>query len=157
MSPKSSSVVVRLATVLLAAGCAASAGGGGLDASAGAGGAGGGSGAGGGAGGSGGLSGSGGADAGAPDASGGCALATTADECDARPGCHSVFFDPHNCRCAQVGCCARFSRCADGQLALCNSTNLACLIQQPYCEGPYVVSYAGSCYEGCVRMTACAP
>jgi hypothetical protein len=27
---------------------------------------------------------------------------------------------------------------------------------KPYCEGPaYVVSYTGSCYEGCVPAAAC--
>ncbi len=39
-------------------------------------------------------------DAGSSDANGACALATTVDECDARAGCHSVFVDPGNCRCA---------------------------------------------------------
>jgi hypothetical protein len=97
-------------------------------------------------------------DAGAFDSGGGaCSAATTVDECDALPGCHPVFIDMHNCRCAQLGCCARFSRCADGDQALCKNTGLSCTLAQPYCEGPYVVGYANGCYEGCVRMTECAP
>src|SRR5581483_8223596 len=96
-------------------------------------------------------------DAGPSDAAGGCAAAATVDECDARPGCLSVFVDPHNCRCAQLGCCAHFSRCADGDQALCKNTVFSCTLAEPYCEGPYVVGYSNGCYEGCVRMTECAP
>ena len=97
------------------------------------------------------------ADAGSSDASGACALATTVDECDARAGCHSVFVDPGNCRCAALGCCAHFSRCADAAQALCKDNGLLCTMAQPHCEGPYVIGFASGCYEGCVRMTACAP
>jgi hypothetical protein len=91
------------------------------------------------------------------DAAGACATATTAAECDARATCHSVFIDPGTCGCAISGCCAHFSRCADGKQANCKNTGLACALAQPYCESPYVVSYANACYEGCVRMTDCAP
>ena len=86
-----------------------------------------------------------------------CADATTLEECDARSDCHSVFVDPRNCACAALGCCARFARCADGDRARCTGGAIACDALTPYCELPYVVSYTQSCYEGCVRATACAP
>jgi len=87
-----------------------------------------------------------------------CGQVTTQAECDARTDCHSVFTDPHNCGCAAIGCCARFSRCADGALANCNDSNVSCDAATPYCESPaYVVSYSGFCYEGCVRAADCAP
>ena len=56
-----------------------------------------------------------------------------------------------------AGCCAHFSRCADGAHAVCKTNGINCTISQPYCEGSYVVGYSSGCYEGCVRMTACAP
>ena len=96
-------------------------------------------------------------DASAVDASGPCSTATTAAACDALTGCHSVFFDPQTCGCAGLGCCAHFSACADGGQALCKASGLICMRAPPHCEGPYVVSYSGWCYEGCVRMTECAP
>jgi len=82
---------------------------------------------------------------------------TTQDECDARLDCHSVFFDSGLCGCAAVGCCAKFSACAQGQLADCAGANVDCESVTPHCEGPaYVVSYAGNCYEGCVVPEDCA-
>jgi Kazal-type serine protease inhibitor domain. len=84
-----------------------------------------------------------------------CAQVTTLAECDSRSDCHSVFVDPNNCACAALGCCARFSSCADGGRANCSGMPL-CEMVAPYCKGPYVVSYAGICYEGCVRQTECA-
>jgi len=95
-------------------------------------------------------------DGGVPDAPGGCATATTEDDCNARGVCHAVFVDGQNCGCAALGCCTRFSRCADGATAMCSTTALSCTLQTPHCEGPYVVAYAGGCYEGCVRSSACA-
>ena len=84
-----------------------------------------------------------------------CSIATTQELCDARPDCHSVFVDPGTCGCASVGCCARFSQCADGK-AVCAPPSITCKVVKPYCEGPaYVVSYTGSCYEGCVPAAAC--
>jgi len=85
-----------------------------------------------------------------------CSSETTLPACDARADCHSVFYDPGTCGCATAGCCAKFSRCADGA-ANCKSGSVACTIATPYCEAPYVVSYTQSCYEGCVRASACAP
>jgi hypothetical protein len=96
-------------------------------------------------------------DAGSLDAGSGCAAATTAAACDARTGCHSVFFDPQTCRCAALGCCAHFSVCAEGAQAVCRNAAVICNSAPPHCEGPYVVAYADGCYEGCVRMTECAP
>ncbi|HMF42727.1 MAG TPA: hypothetical protein VKQ32_18780 [Polyangia bacterium] len=87
-----------------------------------------------------------------------CSQVTTQAACDARADCHSVFIDPGTCGCASSGCCAHFSRCADGGKAICKApSGFACAIAQPYCESPYVVSYANSCYEGCVAQTECAP
>ena len=86
-----------------------------------------------------------------------CANVATLAACDARTDCHSVFVDPGTCGCNAVGCCARFSRCADGGKALCKGTPI-CQIATPYCEAPAnVVSYTASCYEGCVRPRECAP
>jgi hypothetical protein len=83
---------------------------------------------------------------------------TTKDACEARTDCHSVFMDPHNCDCAALGCCAQFSRCANGDTAMCKApTGLACGAATPYCEGPYVVSYTATCFEGCVQSKDCAP
>jgi hypothetical protein len=89
-----------------------------------------------------------------------CAEADTLEECEARPDCHSVFRDPGDCNCAGVGCCAQFSRCADGDLADCAPQEVQCDGAVPRCENPaYVISYRTdiSCYEGCVKPTDCAP
>lgn len=93
--------------------------------------------------------------AGGAGASGACSTATSETDCNARGVCHSVFMDPGNCRCAAVGCCARWASCADGAIAMCIAPPLSCTIQAPHCEGHYVLSYAGGCYEGCVREAAC--
>jgi hypothetical protein len=85
-----------------------------------------------------------------------CSEATTLETCDARPDCHPVFVDNRACGCAALGCCAKFSRCADGATALCKAPPIACDALTPYCEGPYVVGYTNACYEGCVRSTDCA-
>ena len=82
---------------------------------------------------------------------------TTLAACDARPDCHAVFQDPRTCACAAIGCCARFVRCADADRANCGPVIVSCDAATPYCEGPYVVSYTTSCYEGCARATECAP
>ena len=115
-----------------------------------AGSAGGGAGAGGGGGAAGGGGGAGGTGV-------ACADVTTQAVCDTRSDCHSVFEDPHNCACAALGCCARFARCADGDRARCTNPGVACERVMPYCEQPYVVSYTGTCYEGCARATECMP
>ena len=85
-----------------------------------------------------------------------CAQATTAAACDASADCHSVFQDPGTCGCAAPGCCAKFQRCSAGKKANCKGP-VACLVAQPFCEAPYVLSYINACYEGCVRATDCAP
>jgi hypothetical protein len=111
-----------------------------------------------GAGGSGGASaGSGGGGAGAGGGGTSCASVTALEACDARSDCHAVFVDPGTCGCGAPGCCARFSRCADGDRAQCTPDGLACLVVTPHCESPYTVSYANLCYEGCVRNTECMP
>lgn len=109
-------------------------------------------------GGTGGGSGGAGGNGGASGAGGNgvaCSAVTTLDACDARPDCHSVFNDPHNCACAALGCCARFARCADGDRARCAETPTACDALTPYCESPYTVGYTPTCYEGCVRISEC--
>jgi hypothetical protein len=96
------------------------------------------------------------ADAGTSDAaSGSCSAITTQAACDSRGDCHSVFVDPGTCGCAAAGCCAHFSRCADGGHANCTNT-VTCEMATPFCELPYVVSYTNNCYEGCVRQSECA-
>jgi hypothetical protein len=82
----------------------------------------------------------------------------TLEECEARPECHSVFQDPGTCGCATVGCCARFSFCADGAEADCTGEQVMCDALTPFCDNPaYVNSYSGFCYEGCVDPKDCAP
>jgi hypothetical protein len=87
-----------------------------------------------------------------------CAEVLTFDECEARADCHSVFEDPGTCGCGSVGCCARFDRCADGDTADCQEASVQCDALTPFCDNPaYVVSVAGTCYEGCVDPKDCAP
>jgi hypothetical protein len=89
---------------------------------------------------------------------GACSSLTTLADCQARGDCHAVFTDPGTCGCASAGCCARFSRCADGGKALCTQpTGLGCDIATPFCESPYVLSYTAICYEGCVLSSECGP
>jgi hypothetical protein len=86
-----------------------------------------------------------------------CSIMTTQESCDARPDCHSVFVDFGTCDCAAAGCCAHFSRCADGKAVCTPPPALTCTIATPSCEAPaYVVSYTAGCYEGCVPAAACA-
>jgi hypothetical protein len=85
-----------------------------------------------------------------------CSMVTTLADCELRNDCHSVFVDPGTCGCAVSGCCAKFSRCADGDKAMCSGMPL-CRVATPFCEAPYVVSYSGTCYEGCVNKKDCAP
>jgi hypothetical protein len=85
-----------------------------------------------------------------------CAVATTKEACEARSDCHAVFVDDRACACAGLGCCARFSRCADGASAVCKAPPITCDAVAPHCEGPYVVAYSDSCYEGCVQSSDCA-
>jgi hypothetical protein len=84
-----------------------------------------------------------------------CGQVTTQAACDSRSDCHSVFADPGTCDCAVSGCCEHFNRCADGGHANCSGP-VACTVSQPYCESPYVLSYANNCYEGCVLQTECS-
>jgi hypothetical protein len=85
-----------------------------------------------------------------------CAQATTQTECEARTDCHAVFFDLGGCACAALGCCVRFDHCGDGATAACTGTAF-CKMMAPHCEGPYLIAYKDSCYEGCVLGTDCAP
>jgi hypothetical protein len=87
-----------------------------------------------------------------------CSELATFEECEARPECHSVFHDPGTCGCATVGCCAEFTRCADGAEANCRDREVLCDGATPFCDNPaYVISYSSSCYEGCVDPKDCAP
>lgn len=85
-----------------------------------------------------------------------CGDLTSEAACDSRSDCHPVYVDPGTCLCALPGCCAQFERCAAGGTADCKSGAL-CNSLPPTCEGPYVVAYTASCYEGCVKATDCAP
>jgi hypothetical protein len=86
-----------------------------------------------------------------------CAQMATRDACEARSDCHPVFVDGRDCNCAALGCCTRFTRCADGATAVCQAPPITCDAVAPYCEGPYVVAYSGGCFEGCVLASDCAP
>lgn len=86
-----------------------------------------------------------------------CSGIVTAAVCDERSDCHSVFTESMTCNCTAAGCCSQFSRCDDGAKASCKGPAL-CNIAGPYCDGTaFVVSYANSCFEGCVRPTECGP
>jgi hypothetical protein len=87
---------------------------------------------------------------------GSCAEAKTQEACVARADCHPVFFDPGGCACLALGCCTQFEYCGDGATAVCTGTAL-CKMAEPHCEGPYVIAYTDSCYEGCALGTDCAP
>jgi len=96
--------------------------------------------------------------------SGTCGSATTLAACDARTDCHPVFEDRQNCPCAAIGCCAMFSRCAEGESATCTgAAECSAVVDRPHCEGPYVVGFVaidgngrfGNGYEGCVRASDC--
>lgn len=76
--------------------------------------------------------------------------------CDASAGCHAVYVDSDVCGCPTPGCCATFLRCAWGP-ADCAGLDLSCRAQAPLCQGPYVISYEGTCYEGCALREACNP
>ncbi len=76
--------------------------------------------------------------------------------CAARADCHAVYEPAQTCGCAPAGCCTFYARCATGAKASCSGT-VTCRAAQPACEGPYVVSYANGCYEGCVLSNECAP
>jgi hypothetical protein len=80
----------------------------------------------------------------------------TQDACDQSPDCHSVFYDAGPCQCATAGCCTYFDRCAPGKLADCAGPATCETDAAVNCEGPYVLSYANSCYEGCVLPSECA-
>jgi len=95
-------------------------------------------------------------DSGTNDATAGsCGQVTTQTACDGRSDCHSVLTDPGTCGCAGAGCCAHFSRCAEGGRANCTDS-ATCKMATPFCELPYVLSYTSNCYEGCVHQSECA-
>jgi hypothetical protein len=85
-----------------------------------------------------------------------CNTLTDATSCSARSDCHAVYLPGNACGCAPAGCCTFFSSCADGGKANCAGT-VTCRAAPPACEGPYVLSYAANCYEGCVLSSECAP
>ena len=86
-----------------------------------------------------------------------CTQLTTQAACDDRTDCHAVYVDPGTCGCASPGCCAKFSRCAEGGRATCDAeAQVSCDRATPFCESPYVISYTDNCYEGCVLKTSCA-
>lgn len=85
-----------------------------------------------------------------------CNNITDEATCDATPFCHPVYYNEANCGCPTVGCCMRFSFCGDGAYATCQGM-VTCRAAEPSCEGDYVVSYVGQCYEGCARRDDCGP
>jgi hypothetical protein len=84
----------------------------------------------------------------------GCEAKEQAD-CDASPDCHSVYYDAGPCQCATAGCCTYFDHCAPGKAADCAGPATCETDAAVTCEGPYVVSYANGCYEGCVLASEC--
>src|SRR5262249_42446405 len=77
--------------------------------------------------------------------------------CTAPPGRHPVYIHAQACGCARVGCCTRFSRCAEGPAADCSVPIASCNLAPPTCDGPWLVSFDPTgCYEGCVKGSECA-
>jgi hypothetical protein len=85
-----------------------------------------------------------------------CDQQLTLFDCNARPDCHAVFFDPGSCTCSSLGCCAQFHHCAGGFTAICTGL-ITCAVLPPHCESPYLISYRDGCYEGCVHYRDCPP
>jgi hypothetical protein len=85
-----------------------------------------------------------------------CDQELTLFDCNARADCHAVFFDPGNCACGSLGCCAQFHHCAGGFTAVCTG-RITCAVSPPHCESPYLISYRDGCYEGCVHYRDCPP
>lgn len=77
--------------------------------------------------------------------------------CRAEGECHGVYAYDEPCLCDAPGCCMRFERCAEGRYTDCEGADLLCEITPPFCDPPFVVSFEGICYEGCVRPDACGP
>ena len=90
-----------------------------------------------------------------PDVPPACTSLTTEPACDQRSDCHSVFASGKSCGCADAGCCTSFYRCAAGGTVACNGA-VTCTTNTPYCEPPYVQSYANNCFEGCVKSSTCS-
>lgn len=72
--------------------------------------------------------------------------------CLTRDDCHASF-QVTQCR-NILGYCAQFLTCADEQANCTGPAN--CDIVEPFCAGPYVISYTQTCYGGCVRADQCA-
>jgi hypothetical protein len=85
-----------------------------------------------------------------------CDQELTLFDCNARADCHAVFFDPGNCSCSSLGCCAQFHHCAGGFTATCTG-RITCAVLPPHCESPYLISYRDGCFEGCVHYRDCPP
>ena len=85
-----------------------------------------------------------------------CSLIRTQAACDERSDCHSVSFDQRSCGCATSGCCTSFDHCDYGGTVPC-SGQISCTQPTPYCESPYAVQYQGTCFNGCVLASKCAP
>jgi hypothetical protein len=72
--------------------------------------------------------------------------------CLARADCHARY---HVTECRNVlGYCAEFVDCRDGEANCLGPAN--CDIIEPFCAGPYVISYTPTCYGPCVRADQCA-
>jgi hypothetical protein len=83
-----------------------------------------------------------------------CADLQDGRDCIARGDCYPVFTSDEPCN--NICCASHFARCEQGYEAHCRGTPV-CQLLEPNCVGPFVVAYSGSCYDGCVLISECAP
>jgi hypothetical protein len=77
--------------------------------------------------------------------------------CEAAADCHPVYstIDPCPTDCAGDFCCVQFARCETGKAQCLPKGAGACTISPVVCHPPFVLSYANSCEDGCVRAGDC--
>jgi hypothetical protein len=85
-----------------------------------------------------------------------CAALSTADACEAAPGCHGLYVGCASCICRVTDPCLVFDRCVDGP-ARCEKARTNCDVPDPRCAAPFAVAYdaEGFCAEGCARADRC--
>jgi hypothetical protein len=85
----------------------------------------------------------------------GCAMNLGELACNADPECHPVYSRVCEGEPQMPLCLMMFASCGEGPVADCNGA-ATCERAAPECTDGYVVSYADSCYEGCVQPGRCA-
>jgi hypothetical protein len=87
-----------------------------------------------------------------------CSSVTDQLSCAARIDCHPVFNKCPTCDCPATGCAVDYFVCASGGKASCQAPTSVCGAEPPPCEAHgYVLSWVGTCFEGCVLPSECGP